>query len=676
MMGTIASMAIGLTPQPQTRGGQGSGRADGAQPAGLCSRWLVYGRRPDVRTSASPGCKRPRLSQLVAAVLAVPVIIMLFSEFATASGHIEVREEVEFEGTFSDDETSIHEYNIEFLVQQGFELGCGDNRFCPSSAVTRAQMLDLIYQTAIHLYGSLPYGLEPLQDAAEHATRADAAEMLVAVFGHLLVSQDSKGIFADMDDMPEAITRAVEYLYGTGVVQGCATDPLRFCPSKKITRAQMASFLARVIQADNPTVGLVLNEPDSAKGYALFSQLDYTQVYLVDDLGRKVHVWTLDSGCFLPKLLENGNLMCLIDKRSSSSKVAEISHSGNTVWEYTFPGMHHDFIKLPNGNILLLLSYFIWRDEAIAAGANPDCVPTDGIRTDYLFEIKPTGAHSGKVVWEWHVWDHLIQDLYPDKSNYGVVAEHPERIDINFVICSSPLRGTWRDWTHINALDFNPISNQIMLSARNFSELWVIDHSTTTEQAAGSRGDLLYRWGNPGAYRAGQAEDQEFFWQHHAHWISSGLSGHGNILVFNNGTNGRGFSSVDEIIPPPSLAEDSDWRLDPGSAAEPAKPIWTYTAENPTEFFAPFKSAAQRISNGNTFITVSYLGTIFQVTSDKRIVWKYVSPVTEGGIIFQGEKTSTDFNYNGIYRATWYPHDYPGLQGLNLTPEGPIELYR
>lgn len=508
----------------------------------------------------------------------------------------------------------------------------------------------------------------------------------MAVFEHLSTSQDSEGIFADLDDIPEEVARIVEDLYGTGVVQGCATAPLRFCPSKKITRAQMASFLARFIQSEKPTVGLILNEPDSAKGYALFSAIDYPHVYLVDDLGRMAHIWTLEEeNCFLPKLAENGNLICIMNERSHpggrASKLAEISHSGDTVWEYTFPSIHHDFIKLPNGNILLLLSYRKWRDEAIANGANPDCVPEGGIRVDYLVEIKPTGAHSGKVVWEWHVWDHLIQDLYPDKSNYGAVAEHPERIDINFIICSSPMRGggTWRDWTHINSVDFNPISNQIMLSVRNFSELWVIDHSTTTEQAAGSRGDILYRWGNPEAYRAGSAEDRKYFWQHNAHWISPGLPGYGNILVFNNGMNGRGYSSVDEITPPPSLVEGFDWQLNPRSAAEPAEPIWTYTAENPTDFFVSFKAGAQRISNGNTFITASHLGTIFQVTPDRKIVWKYVSPVTIGGIISQGEKTSgfsDNLNFNGIYRATWYPYNYPGLQGLDLTLKGPIELYR
>lgn len=656
MMGMMASVAAAPPLQPQTPGGQGSGRAAGY-----------------------PG---RAMKLLKAAGIAVPVMIMLLSEFATASVGIEGREEVEFEGTFSDDDDSVHEYNIEFLVQQGFEFGCGDNRFCPSSPVTRAQMLDYLHQVAAHLYGSPPYELKPLQDAAEHVTRADVVEMFMTVFEHLSTSQDSEGIFADLDDMPEEIARVVEYLYGIGVVQGCATEPLRFCPSKKITRAQLASFLARFIQSEKPTVGLIINEPDSAKGYALFSQMSYPHVYLVDDLGRMVHNWTLEENCFLPKLAENGNLMCILNERSNSggrvSKLAEISHSGDTVWEYTFSTMHHDFIKLPNGNILLLLSYHKWRDEAIADGANPDCVPKYGIRTDYLYEIKPIGAHSGKVVWEWHVWDHLIQDLYPDKSNYGAVAEHPERIDINFIICSSPLRagGTWRDWTHINSLDFNPISNQIMLSVRNFSELWVIDHSTTTEQAAGSRGDILYRWGNPEAYRAGDAEDQKLFRQHTPHWIPPELPGHGNILVFNNGSNDRRYSSVDEIIPPSSLIDGFDWQLNPGSAAEPAEAIWSYTAETPTDFFIGFKSGAHRISNGNTFITASNLGTIFQVTPDKRIVWKYVSPVAEEGRIFQGERTTFDFNYNGIYRATWYSYDYPGLQGFNLIPEGPLELYR
>ncbi len=83
-----------------------------------------------------------------------------------------------------------------------------------------------------------------------------------------------------------------------------------------------------------------------------------------------------------------------------------------------------------------------------------------------------------------------------------------------------------------------------MLSPRHYSELWVIDHSTTAEEAAGEKGDLLYRWGNPRAYRAGTVSDQQLFWAHNTHWIAPGLPGEGNVLVFNNGDEFQGLPAL------------------------------------------------------------------------------------------------------------------------------------
>jgi len=61
------------------------------------------------------------------------------------------------------------------------------------------------------------------------------------------------------------------------------------------------------------------------------------------------------------------------------------------------------------------------------------------------------------------------------------VADHPELIDINF-------GGRHADWNHLNSIDYNEEFDQILLSSHNQNEIWVIDHSTTTEEAAGHTG--------------------------------------------------------------------------------------------------------------------------------------------------------------------------------------------
>src|SRR2546428_12721347 len=70
--------------------------------------------------------------------------------------------------------------------------------------------------------------------------------------------------------------------------------------------------------------------------------------------------------------------------------------------------------------------------EAIGAGRIPSSVDGTEVRPDSLVEIKPTGKTTGEVVWEWHLWDHLIQDFDKTKMNYGNVAQHPELVNINY----------------------------------------------------------------------------------------------------------------------------------------------------------------------------------------------------------------------------------------------------
>ena len=440
-------------------------------------------------------------------------------------------------------------------------------------------------------------------------------------------------------------------------------------------------------------VGLLRSEPGAFPGYTLFGTSS-NAVYLIDNQGRLVQRW--ERSFRNAKLLENGNLMGRADGR-----IWEIAPDGNVVWEWGYSGgrMHHDHLKLPNGNVLLLIRETKTYAEAVAAGANPDFVDAEGIWNEALIEVKPVYPDGGEVVWEWSAWDHLIQDYDPGKANYGVVAEHPELIDINFVLrqlfTSERRYGLKTDWLHANGLDYNPALDQVMLSACNYSEVWIIDRSTTPEEAAGHSGgnsgrggDLLYRWGNPRAYRAGTAADQQLFWQHNPHWIPEGRPGAGNILIYNNGDEFEGmyrdYSSAVEVAPP----VDGYGYRPPANAAGrygPVEPAWKYEGEPRGDFLSYRGGSAQRLPNGNTLIVHAEQGTIFEATRAGKTVWEYVNPHLRdvGEPMYQGDLMPVyalsipgPLWRNRLSRAVRYPADYAGLQRLDLTPKGTVERYR
>jgi hypothetical protein len=407
------------------------------------------------------------------------------------------------------------------------------------------------------------------------------------------------------------------------------------------------------------------------EGYTLFSPLSSTKTFLINNDGEIVHEWKSDS--FLGHgvyLLENGNLIrsCLprpnprFISGGVGGRVEMFDWNGTLVWEFEYSTdkycLHHDIEVLPNGNILMIAWEYKSYSEAVAAGRKPGKLQAGELWPDFIIEVKPTGSSGGDIVWEWHVWDHLIQDNDPSKDNFGVVADHPELIDINY---GNPLP----DWLHTNSIDYNEEFDQIILSVRGFSEIWIIDHSTTTEEAAGHTGgrsgkggDLLYRWGNPRTYRAGYAQDQKFFAQHDAQWIESGCPGEGNILVFNNGAGrpGRKYSSVDELVPP--VDSNGNYYLEPGDAYGPKDVIWSYTAENPPDFYSGHISGAQRMPNGNTIICEGAKGRFFEVTLDMEIVWEYLNKIP-------------NLINNDVFTIRRYAPDYPGLAGLFSPPDKP-----
>ena len=336
--------------------------------------------------------------------------------------------------------------------------------------------------------------------------------------------------------------------------------------------------------------------------------------------------------------------------------------------------------RLPNGNVLILAWEYKSTAEAIAAGRDPTLLPDNAVWPEHIIEVQQTGPTSGEIVWEWHIWDHIIQDFDPSKANFGAVEDHPELLDLNFVSDIPELGDA--DWMHINSIDYNENLDQIILGSPGLNEFYIIDHSTTLAEAAshsggnsGKGGDILYRWGNPIAYRQGTVDDQQLFGHHDVHWVVEGTLDAGKIMVFNNGPDrpGGNASSVDIINPP--IDNNGNYIYQQGTAFGPESAEWIYQDENPTDWYSSFISGAQRLPNGNTLICSGAEGRFFEIDTNKEIVWEYINPVTQSGPTTQGDQIPPFGGLNGniVFRCMRYAPDFPGFQNKNLTPGDPIE---
>ena len=386
-----------------------------------------------------------------------------------------------------------------------------------------------------------------------------------------------------------------------------------------------------------------------APGHRILGELDSDSVEMVDSDELVDQTWSTGFDGFATYLDQNGALLRVTVTEFSllpgaAGGLQRLALDGTVLWDFRYDQAgnlsHHDIAELPNGNVLIVAWEEKTEAEAIAAGRDPSLL-NGTFRPDHIVEVRQTGPTSGEIVWEWHVWDHLIQDFDPTKDNFGVVADHPELIDINYPD-DTPFLG---DWNHFNGIDYDPVYDRILISADEQSEIWVIDHSTTTEEAAGHTGgrwgkggDILYRWGNPQAYRAGDEGDRVFNTQHGPRVIPTGHPGEGNYMVFLNNTPGQvGRSSVYELVPP--LDPDGAFILDPSGVYGPAGPVWTYSEPG---FFSSILSSAERLPDGNTLIASGNEARVFEIDSVGNTVWEY-----EGGFFAQF------FNADYVERWLW-----------------------
>ncbi len=257
----------------------------------------------------------------------------------------------------------------------------------------------------------------------------------------------------------------------------------------------------------NRPLGLVYRDKaKSSGGYTLFSPVRGRHADLLDEQGRIVHQWHHPEGVQHLKLLGNGNLLIHALPPSDaegaeniggcSAALFELDHDSNVVWEYRDVYMHHDYVRLSNGNTLVARWAKLPPDFAARVqGGHVSPDDPDWMWGDVVREIAPDGS----TVAEWRSWEHLSVDHH--------------------IKC--PLESR-KEWTHLNSIELTP-EGDWLLSFRLTSTVAIVD---------GTTGDVRWRWG-----------PDTLSHQHHATWLENG-----NVLIFDNGCHRREAPSFSQIV--------------------------------------------------------------------------------------------------------------------------------
>jgi hypothetical protein len=354
--------------------------------------------------------------------------------------------------------------------------------------------------------------------------------------------------------------------------------------------------------------GLLHHDPGKAyPGFTLIAPMAHEQIFLVSNAGEPVHWWTLPGKLGSKAyLLPNGNLLCSVFTHDGAplpgaigipgalgGRMLELDWSGSIAWEHTDPNQHHDLCRLENGHTLYLA-----REEMTAAEAERVAGGLPG-----------TGLHQPTL--QGKMFADVVREVTPD----GELAWEWRFKDIDagmFSLAPDCHRG---EWAHANSIAETPDGN-ILVSFRHLDTIMVV------KKAAG---EIIWSMTDPG-------------WghQHNAEMLPNG-----NITLFANGMNNL-------LQPLHSRAVE----IDPASK----EMVWQYIDPQRWTFFSPVMGGVQRLANGNTLISESLNGRVFEVTPDGEMAWDYICPEFAHVPVLQGQG-------NALFRAYRYAPDSPEIAG-------------
>ena len=238
-------------------------------------------------------------------------------------------------------------------------------------------------------------------------------------------------------------------------------------------------------------------------------------------------------------------------------------------------------------------------------------------------------------------------------------------------------------------------------------EFYIIDHGNTMVAgnpassialAATTAGDFLYRFGDPARYGSGTSPSVSSNWENatagtkqiggssNVQWIPAGMPGAGHLLVFDNNQylferspqsfvfeinpylNSSGTTTTSYVDPPSAGYTTLTFDQNTQNANQQLsnQVVWKYASLGSTTLFSQWGSSAQRLPNGDTLICSTVNGYMVEVNSSGNVVWEYINPVTNSGIVTAiGDCLPMT---NAVPRAIRYAANFAGFTGHTLTP--------
>jgi len=459
---------------------------------------------------------------------------------------------------------------------------------------------------------------------------------------------------------------------------------------KEIMGVVLFSWICCFVNAQN-TIGLLRYDAMKVSaGLNLFFPHNQSTTYLLNNCGEVVHTWNM-ADTMRPGnsvyLLENGLLARCSRPNNILNDAIWAGGGGQFVdlvdWEGDIRErfelnndslrLHHDIEPLPNGNILMIVWERMGEDDALRNGRKPELLPSGEVWSEMIVEWNP---EEDSIVWKWRVWDHLVQNQEDDFDNFGSVNGNYGKIDINY-----DEHNGHPDWLHINSIDYNPVLDQIVLSVPYFNEFWIIDHSTSLEEARsdlggnfGKGGQLLYRWGNPKTYIKNQETIQHLFFQHDVQWLDPlappGTKDFGKMVLFNNRYSDE--YSVGMVISTSIDLENKWYETSEGIFLPEKEDLIIQHPEDSPKDLSDGLSSIQQLPNGNWLVLYGRWGYAIELHPNNELVWEYIIPLKGGEPVTQG--TELGSNNNLTFRFNRYSLDYPAFINKNLENGYPLEL--